>query len=84
MSNTYKVIPGYATRNGTKKYVENSVQKKGKPSSHFRHFDGLYLSSIGMGTYLGQPTTEDDQAMENAVYESINSGAVNVIDTNLN
>jgi aryl-alcohol dehydrogenase-like predicted oxidoreductase len=84
LSNTYKVITGYATCNGTKKYMENAVQKKGKPSSHFRHFDGLYLSSIGMGTYLGQPTMEDDQAMENAVYESIKSGAVNVIDTAIN
>ena len=84
MSNTYRVINGYATCDGTKKYVENAVQKKGKPSGHFRHFDGLYLSSIGMGTYLGQPTVADDRAMENAVYESIKSGAVNVIDTAIN
>jgi aryl-alcohol dehydrogenase-like predicted oxidoreductase len=37
-----------------------------------------------MGTYLGQLTAEDDKAMENAVYESIKSGAVNVIDTAIN
>ncbi len=84
MSNTYKIINGYASHNGTKKYVDYAVQKKGKPSSHFRLFDGIYLSSIGMGTYLGQPTLEDDRAMENAVYESIKSGAVNVIDTAIN
>ena len=63
--------------------MEYAIQK-GKPSSHFRLFDGMYLSSIGMGTYLGQPNTEDDKAMENAIYESIKSGAVNVIDTSIN
>ena len=51
---------------------------------HFRSFDNLYLSSIGMGTYLGQPTEEDDRAIENAVYNSVKSGAVNVIDTAIN
>src|SRR5690349_15479775 len=37
-----------------------------------------------MGTYLGQLSAEDDKNMENAVYESIKSGAVNVIDTAIN
>jgi aryl-alcohol dehydrogenase-like predicted oxidoreductase len=79
----YETLNGYSTPSGTKKYVEYAIQK-GKPSSHFRLFDGMYLSSIGMGTYLGQPNTEDDEAMENAIYESIKSGAVNVIDTSIN
>ena len=83
MSSTYELLHGYATSAGTKKYLEYAIQR-GKPSSHFRIFDGLYLSSIGMGTYLGQLTAEDDKAMENAVYESIKSGAVNVIDTAIN
>src|SRR3712207_9477361 len=39
---------------------------------------------MGMGTYLGQPSEEDDQAVENAVYQSVKSGAVNVIDTAIN
>jgi aryl-alcohol dehydrogenase-like predicted oxidoreductase len=83
LSSTYELLHGYATSAGTKKYVEYAIQR-GKPSSHFRIFDGLYLSSIGMGTYLGQLTAEDDKAMENAVYESLKSGAVNVIDTAIN
>lgn len=37
-----------------------------------------------MGTYLGQPTQEVDLAVENAVYQSVKSGAVNVIDTAIN
>ncbi len=79
----YETLNGYATPSGTNKYAECAIQK-GKPSSHFRLFDGISLSSIGMGTYLGQPNTEDDKAMENAIYESIKSGAVNVIDTSIN
>ena len=83
MSGTYEVLNGYATDTGTKRYMEYAIQR-GKPSNHFRLFDGLYLSSIGMGTYLGDLSTEDDNAMENAVYESIKSGAINVIDTAIN
>ena len=37
-----------------------------------------------MGTYLGQITKEDDMAIENAVYRSVKSGAINVIDTAIN
>ena len=37
-----------------------------------------------MGTYLGQLSLEDDNDIENAVYESIKSGAINVIDTAIN
>ena len=83
MSGTYEVLNGYATDSGTKRYMEYAIQR-GKPSNHFRLFDGLYLSSIGMGTYLGDLSTVDDNAMENAVYESIKSGAINVIDTAIN
>lgn len=42
------------------------------------------MSSIGIGTYLGEPTQQDDLAVENAVYQSVKSGAVNVIDTAIN
>jgi diketogulonate reductase-like aldo/keto reductase len=37
-----------------------------------------------MGTYLGQLSLDDDNDIENAVYESIKSGAINVIDTAIN
>ncbi|AIF84028.1 putative oxidoreductase, aryl-alcohol dehydrogenase like protein [Candidatus Nitrososphaera evergladensis SR1] len=80
----FKVIEGHATPEGTKKYASYGVSKKGLPATHFREFDGLYLSSIGMGTYLGDLTKEDDIAVENAVYESVMSGAINVIDTAIN
>ena len=83
MSNAYKLLNGFATPSGTKKYLDYAIQK-GKPSGHFRNFDGLYLSSIGMGTYLGQLAVEDDNDIENAAYDSIKSGAINVIDTAIN
>lgn len=37
-----------------------------------------------MGTYLGEITDYEDEAMEHAIYESIKSGAMNVIDTAIN
>ncbi|HKG31344.1 MAG TPA: aldo/keto reductase [Nitrososphaeraceae archaeon] len=83
MSGAYKSLNGFATPSGTKKYLDYAIQK-GKPSGHFRNFDGLYLSSIGMGTYLGQLSVEDDNDIENAVYDSIKSAAINVIDTAIN
>ncbi|MFL6495047.1 MAG: aldo/keto reductase [Nitrososphaera sp.] len=82
-SSSYQTLEGNATPEGSKKYVEYAASQ-GRPRSHFRSFDGLYLSSLGMGTYLGQPNDEDDQAVENAAYQSIKSGAVNVIDTAIN
>lgn len=80
----FKLLTGHATPEGTKNYVKNAVKNRGKPADHFRVFDNLYLSSIGMGTYLGKPNKEDDQSMENAIYESIKSGGVNVVDTAIN
>jgi hypothetical protein len=40
MSKTYEVLNGYATPNGTKKYVDYAIQK-GKPATHFRVFEDL-------------------------------------------
>lgn len=77
------MISGHATPEGTKKFMQYAASL-GRPQSHFKLFDDLYLSSIGMGTYLGRPTQEDDLAVENAVYQSIKSGAINVIDTAIN
>ena len=80
---SYQTVEGYATPEGTKGYTEYAISE-GRPRSHFKSFNGLYLSSIGMGTYLGELSEEDDKAVENAVYHSVKSGAVNVIDTAIN
>ena len=47
-------------------------------------FIDLIFSSIGMGTYLGEMTKEEDDRIENAIYNSVKSGAVNVLDTAIN
>ncbi|MGI0015587.1 MAG: aldo/keto reductase, partial [Nitrososphaera sp.] len=62
---SYQVLEGFATPEGTRKYVEYATSR-GKPEFHFKTFDDLHLSSLGMGTYLGQLTREDDLAVENA------------------
>jgi aryl-alcohol dehydrogenase-like predicted oxidoreductase len=76
-------IKGFATSEGTKKFRDSAV-KKGKSYLHFKEFDDLILSSIGMGTYLGDLSKEDDNNIEIALYESVKSGAINVIDSAIN
>jgi aryl-alcohol dehydrogenase-like predicted oxidoreductase len=82
-SSSYEILEGNATPDGTRKYSNYAISQ-GKPRSHFKSFENLHLSSLGMGTYLGQVSKEDDQAVENAVYQSVRSGAINVIDTAIN
>src|SRR6185436_17935760 len=44
---------------------------------------GLTVSSIGIGTYLGESTDEDDALYESAIVRAIRSG-INLIDTAIN
>jgi aryl-alcohol dehydrogenase-like predicted oxidoreductase len=80
---SYRLLEGYATKQGTANYLRRAGDK-GIPNGHFREFDSLALSSLGMGTYLGDLSSEDDRATEDAVIASIKSGAINVIDTAIN
>ena len=81
--NEYRAVAGYATAEGTRKFMEKAF-KNGMANSHFRSFNNLNFSSLGIGTYLGRLTAEDDIDLENAIYHSLKSGAVNVIDTAIN
>jgi aryl-alcohol dehydrogenase-like predicted oxidoreductase len=83
LSNEDIYIKGFATSEGTKRFRDNAI-KKGKSRLHFKPFDDLFLTSIGMGTYLGDLSKEDDKDIENALYESVSSGAINVIDSAIN
>lgn len=74
---------GSASSSGTKKFVEYA-KSKGIDFDHFKVVENLYLSSLGMGTYLGNLSQQDNIDIENAVYNSITSGSINVIDTALN
>ena len=74
------MITGNATTNGTANYakVHSDVAK-----NYFKQFDGLMLSSIGVGTYLGNPDEQTDLLVKEAIIKSVNLG-INVIDTAIN
>ena len=57
----------------------NEVAAKG----HFREAERVALSSIGIGTYLGNPDEQTDQRYAEAVIRAVELGA-NVIDTAAN
>lgn len=74
---------GFATVEGTTAYRDGAVEK-GIVPAHFRSVLSLSLSSLGIGTYLGDTDSLTDGLVEDAIYESVASGAVNVIDTAIN
>lgn len=72
---------GKATTEGTRRYVERF---KGKiPEDHFREVQGLFISSIGLGTYLGNMDPQSDRNYEDAIFNALGSGC-NLIDTAIN
>lgn len=70
-----------ATEEGTKRYVEKfrGLAAEG----HYREAQGLMLSSLGIGTYLGQPNERIDAGYAAALIAAVESG-FNVIDTAIN
>ena len=74
------MISGFATPEGTKNFSEKHDFVSDK---NFNIFQELSMSNIGIGTYLGNPDSETDLAVKEAVKKSIMSG-VNVIDTAIN
>ena len=70
-----------ATAEGTERYQARFKDHAAK--GHFRQQHGLTLSSIGIGTYLGNPDEETDQDYADAVVRAVQLGA-NVIDTAAN
>ncbi len=74
------MITGYATPEGTLNFAKrNQFAAK----NHFRLFNGLTLSSIGIGTYLGNVDNVTDNLVKEAIKKSVLS-AINVIDTAIN
>lgn len=73
--------PGHATPEGTARYADRFATHAAK--NHFRQHQGLTLSSIGIGTYLGNPDETTDLAYANAITRAVASG-VNLIDTAAN
>ncbi len=71
----------FATSDGTRKYAARFATRAA--AGHFREQQGLWLSSIGIGTYLGEPDERTDKAYTDAIVAAVESGA-NVIDSAIN
>ena len=74
------MITGYATPEGTKKFAERQNENTQK---NYKNIQNLILSNVGIGTYLGNPDTETDYLVQNAVKKSI-LGGINIIDSAIN
>lgn len=73
------MIEGRATPEGTRRFADRSDAAPG----HFRQAAGLRLSSIGLGTYLGDEDDATDRGYEECVGIALDSG-VNVFDSAIN
>jgi aryl-alcohol dehydrogenase-like predicted oxidoreductase len=74
-------LNGCATTIGTARYRERF--KDAAAESHFRRQQDLWLSSVGIGTYLGEADEETDRRYTEAIVRAVELGA-NVIDTAAN
>src|SRR5258708_6013050 len=70
-----------ATPDGTERYAQKF--KEIAAEGHFRKAQGLTVSSLGVGTYLGQPTDSTDGSYAAALVEARLAG-FNVFDTAIN
>lgn len=75
-------MPGRATAQSTLRYA---ARFQGRAAAgHFRDVQGgLVLSSIGIGTYLGEPDRATDEGYTNSVVAAVRGG-VNVVDSAIN
>jgi len=74
----------FATQEGTRRYAARFAGKAGE--GHFREApagENLVLSSIGLGTYLGEPDAAADRGYTEAVVAAVRGG-VNVLDSAIN
>ena len=74
-------MSSFATSDGTKKYAARFAGCAA--AGHFREQQGLWLSSIGIGTYLGEADARTDQQYTEAIVAAVEAGA-NVIDSAIN
>jgi aryl-alcohol dehydrogenase-like predicted oxidoreductase len=74
-------LQGFATTEGTARYRDRFAGEVAE--QHFRFEQQLWLSSVGLGTYLGGWDEETDRAYAGAVVRAVELGA-NVVDTAAN
>jgi aryl-alcohol dehydrogenase-like predicted oxidoreductase len=77
-----KRTPGRATAQGTLRYA---ARFQGRTAAgHFREIPGgLLFSSLGVGTYLGEPDEAADKGYADAVVAAV-EGGINVVDSAIN
>jgi aryl-alcohol dehydrogenase-like predicted oxidoreductase len=74
------MLPGRATPEGTARFRDAAAAAEG----HFRQEPGgLWLSSLGIGTYLGRDDAKTDASYAASVRRSLQLG-LNVVDTAIN
>ena len=74
-------LSGAATPQGTDRYRKRLTGRISP--EHFRQSHGLWMSSIGIGTYLGNHDAATDDQYRQAIVRAVESGC-NVIDTAIN
>src|SRR5581483_10726123 len=74
-------IQGCATAEGTRRYAARLASMTA--ASHFRQQQELFMSSIGLGTYLGHWDERTDRMYQEAIRRAIELGC-NVIDSAIN
>ena len=74
-------VRGFATAEGTASYRKRIGARAGR--GHFRTWRGLTVSSLGIGTYLGNDDEATDHAYEDSVRRAIELG-LNMVDTAIN
>jgi len=70
-----------ATKEGTTRYAQRFAGRAAQ--GHFRETQRLVLSSLGLGTYLGQPDTKTDEGYTEAAVAAVESG-INALDAAIN
>lgn len=70
-----------ATKEGTTRYAQRFTGRAA--DGHFRETQRMVLSSLGIGTYLGQPDEKTDAAYTAAIATAVENG-INVIDSAIN
>jgi aryl-alcohol dehydrogenase-like predicted oxidoreductase len=75
------MLGGYATSEGTSNYASQFADDLDE--DHFTESGNLHHASIGLGSYLGEPTEKADRAYQQATTKVVNRG-INVIDTAVN
>ncbi len=79
------LLTGKATPEGTTRFRDRAVRDRRLPLEHFRPAPGkLWVSSLGLGTYIGPPDAVTDLAVQESATVCLTSGRVNVLDTAIN